>query len=72
MADRSGCTLKDAACDGRCERCGWHRDEIRRRKMILERDGLTQVGPVRALEIKDGAFREVRCPWCQGRVVVRL
>ena len=40
--------------------------------MILERDGLTWFGPVRALEIKDGAFREVRCPWCQGREVVRL
>lgn len=72
MIDKTGCTIKEPDCDGHCEKCGWHSAEIRRRKMILERDGLTQVGPVRALVITAGGFREVRCPWCQGRVVVRV
>ena len=70
--DKTGCTNTSAVCDGQCVGCGWHSAEIKRRKMILERDGLTQVGPVRALVIKSGGFREVRCPWCQGRVVVRV
>ena len=39
-----GCTLgRMRACGGLdCDGCGWHKDEIARRKELIRRDGLTQ------------------------------
>ena len=46
------CTAKTTmVCDRRCNHCGFSKQEAERRKRLIEKNGLTEVGNLRKLII---------------------